>query len=67
MRSKRPFAAAAACESYASRTPRERPQLVFAWCVRRVRFASCRGGAQAARKQHQSSTKAAPTKAVPKL
>eukprot|EP00974_Lingulodinium_polyedra_P029252 2818996-Lingulodinium_polyedra.AAC.1 len=46
MRSRSPSAAAAARISHASRTPREHQQLVFAWCVRRVRNESRCDGRQ---------------------
>eukprot|EP00974_Lingulodinium_polyedra_P111341 10769902-Lingulodinium_polyedra.AAC.1 len=47
MRSNRPLAAAAACTSHASRAPCKDQKLLFAWCVRRVRFASRCGGERA--------------------
>eukprot|EP00974_Lingulodinium_polyedra_P041238 3961575-Lingulodinium_polyedra.AAC.1 len=52
MRSSRSSAAVAARESHASRTPCEHPELVFAWCARRVRFASLRGGRRSVRPHH---------------
>eukprot|EP00974_Lingulodinium_polyedra_P074013 7169740-Lingulodinium_polyedra.AAC.1 len=55
MRSNRLVVAAAVCESYASQTPCEHQFWVFAWRVRRMRFASRCGG-----EQHSSSTQAAP-------
>eukprot|EP00974_Lingulodinium_polyedra_P034994 3362904-Lingulodinium_polyedra.AAC.1 len=58
MHSNLPSAAAAARRLHASHAPREHQQLVFAWCLRRARLASRRGGERA--KQHPSSAQAAP-------